>query len=111
MFDEQLTLSIEIGDRRSESLARINLGEVCIARGQARQAIELLEQAFNIASQIGDSLAQANSVFKLALALEKYGDHKQAVALALTALDLFEVARHPDAENVRKQLAEWRDEI
>jgi tetratricopeptide (TPR) repeat protein len=106
-FDEQLKLATEIGDRRTESLALTNLGEACIADGNARRAIDLLQKSFSITSQTGDLLGQANSLFYLSIALNKFGDRRQAVAQAKTALEYFETAQHPDAEKVREKLSEW----
>src|SRR5262245_1694893 len=106
-LEQKLKLAIEIGDRRGESQAMTHLGEVFIGGRDVRGAIEMLQQAFNIASQIGDVQGQANSLFKLALALDKYGDRRQAVPQAKTAIELFESVRHPDAEKVRAQLREW----
>jgi tetratricopeptide (TPR) repeat protein len=106
-FEMQLRLAAEIGDRRCESLAQMNLGEASIANANPRRAIQLLQQSFNTASQIGDLQGQANSLFKLALALDRYGDHRQAIAQAQTALELFQLAKLPYAEVVRKQLGDW----
>jgi len=107
-IEHQLRLVTEIKDKRGESLAQINLGEACLARGDIKRAINVLQIAYNITSQTGDIYGQANSLFKLALALDKFKDRKQAVAQAKTAIELFEMAEHPFAETVRKQLAEWQ---
>jgi tetratricopeptide (TPR) repeat protein len=106
-FEQQRELAVEIGDRRSEGMAQIKLGEACLVKGNTRRAIEVLQRAFDITSQIGDLQGEAHSLFKLALALDQYGDRAQAVAQAETALTLFRLAEHPDAEVVRKQLGEW----
>ncbi|MBO0798193.1 MAG: hypothetical protein J2P31_05170, partial [Blastocatellia bacterium] len=89
------------------SLAQLSLGEAYIVRGNAKRAIELLQQAFGLTSELGDIRGQSKSLYQLALALDKYGDRRQAVAQARTALELFEAAQDPSAELVRKQLAEW----
>ncbi|MGH9768003.1 MAG: ATP-binding protein [Blastocatellia bacterium] len=107
LLNRQLKLTSEIGDRRGEALALSNLGEACVASGDYQAATDLLTKAFNLASQIGDIQAQANALFNLSLTLDQTGDRKQAIAQAETALELFEIAEHPYADVVRKQLAEW----
>ncbi len=107
LFERQLKLTGEIGDRRGETSAMINLGEACAAAGDHSRAIDLLTKSFDNANQIGDIQAQANALFNLGLALDHTGDRRQAMAKAETALNLFEIAEHPFAEVVRKQLTEW----
>ncbi|MCG3161519.1 MAG: hypothetical protein JMDDDDMK_02702 [Acidobacteria bacterium] len=107
LLNRQLRLTSEIGDRRGEALALCNLGEACVAAGDYKAATDTLTKAFNIASQIGDIQAQANALFNLSLALDRTGDRKQAIAQAETALELFQIAEHPYAKVVEKQLAEW----
>ncbi len=107
LLNRQLRLTSEIGDRRGEAIALCNLGEACVASGDYQAATDLLTKAFNLASQIGDIQAQANALFNLSLTLDQTGDRKQAIAQAETALELFEIAEHPYAEVVRKQLDEW----
>ncbi|HKQ78671.1 MAG TPA: tetratricopeptide repeat protein [Blastocatellia bacterium] len=107
LLNRQLRLTSEIGDRRGEAIALSNLGEACVASGDFQAATDLLTKAFNLASQIGDIQAQANALFNLSLALDGAGDRKQAIAQAETALELFEIAEHPYAQTVKKQLNEW----
>ncbi len=107
-IEHQLILVADINDKRGESLACIKLGEACIEKGDSKRAINLLQKAFNITSQIEDILGQADSLYKLSIALDKFGDRRQAIAQAETALGLFNIAKHPCAKNVRKQLAEWQ---
>lgn len=108
LLERQRTLAGEIGDRRGEASALTNLGEAYTLENETERAIELLTQAFNITSQIGDAAGQATALFNLALALDKLGDRQQAIGQAQTALELFEIAEHPSAETVRRQLQEWQ---
>lgn len=107
-LERQRALASEIGDRRSEASALTNLGEAYTSAGDASRAIELLRQAFNIANHMGDVPRQAAALFNLALALEKLGDRVQAAEQARKALELFEIAVHPSAKIVRRQLVEWQ---
>lgn len=100
-------LANEIGDRRGEASALTNLGEAYTATNEAERAAELLRQAYSINNQMGDVAGQATALFNLGLALEKLGDHNQAILQAKIALELFELAEHPAVETVRKQLVEW----
>jgi len=107
LLERQRSLAGEIGDRRGEASALTNLGEAYTATNEAQRAVELLRQAFSITSQMGDVAGQATALFNLGLALEKLGDHSQAILQAKVSLELFELAEHPSVEVVRKQLAEW----
>jgi tetratricopeptide (TPR) repeat protein len=107
LLESQLKLAGEIGDRRSEAVALGNLGEAHLAAGDHESAIDLLNRAFDLASQIGDIPSQAQALFNLSLALDQAGDRAQAIAQAETALEVFEIAEHPNAETVRQQLRAW----
>ncbi|MGH9848986.1 MAG: tetratricopeptide repeat protein [Blastocatellia bacterium] len=107
LLERQLKLAGEIGDRRGEANALGNLGEAHIVAGDHHRAIDLLTRGFNLARQIGDIQGQANALFNLSLALDRGGDRAQAIAQAETALELFKIAEHPNAEVVRRQLSLW----
>lgn len=107
-LERQRVLAVETGDRRSEASALTNLGEAYTFNGELMRAIELLKRAFNIMTQMDDVTGQAKALFNLGMALEKLGDRAQAAEQAQKALELFEIAKHPYAETVRRQLVEWQ---
>ena len=107
-LERQRVLAAETGDRRSEASALTNLGEAYTSTGELMRAVELLKQAFSIITQMDDVAGEAKVFFNLALALEKLGDRVQASEHAQKALELFEIAKHPSAERVRRQLVEWQ---
>ena len=107
-LERQRQLAVEIGDRRGEASALTNLGEAYTSTGELMRAIELLKRAFNITSQMDDVSGQASALSNLALALEKLGDRAQAIEQARKALELYEIAQHPSAEIVRRQLVAWQ---
>ncbi len=107
-LERQRVLAAETGDRRSEASALTNLGEAYTSTGELMRAVELLKQAFSIITQMDDVAGEATVFFNLALALEKLGDRVQASEHAQKALELFEIAKHPSAERVRRQLVEWQ---
>lgn len=108
LLNEQLTITRKIGDRPGESSALTNLGTAHTAAGHVRRAIELFQQACDITGQVGDTPGQAQALLNLSRALAQQGDRDHAVTQAERALELFEMAAHPAAETVRRQLANWQ---
>jgi hypothetical protein len=56
----------------------------------------------------GDQSGEAKALFNSAQALEKLGEHEQAISRGEVALHIFETIEDPNATKVRTQLAEWR---
>lgn len=107
-IEHHLRLSTEIGDRLGAALARVYLGSVCIAKNDIKRAVKLFQEAYNVYLDTGDIRGRADTLYKLSLALKLFGDGSQAVSHALSALELYEKAGLPAAENVRRQLEEWK---
>lgn len=56
---------------------------------------------------IGDQKSEANSLFNSGLSLCELGQREEAISLSNSALAIFEQIESPQAEIVRKKLAEW----
>ncbi|HKX32416.1 MAG TPA: tetratricopeptide repeat protein, partial [Blastocatellia bacterium] len=98
----------EVGDRRSEGAELGNLGTAYLVLGEMRRALEFFEQATVIARETGDPGVEGNALWNMALALHQLGDRAQAIMRAEAALVLHERLGAPQAEMVRKVLAEWK---
>jgi len=107
-FEQQLTITREIGDRPGEGTALGNLGNAYAALGETRKAIEFYEQRLNIAREIGDRRGEGTALWNMSLALDRLGQRAQAIANAEAALAIYQQIESPNAEMVRRQLAEWR---
>ena len=62
----------------------------------------------DIAREVGDRRGEGTALWNRALALNKLEDRAQAIAGAEAALAIFEKIEDRNAEQVRKQLAEWK---
>jgi len=106
-YEQHLAIARETGDRRGEGRALGNLGIAYKHLGETRKAIEYYEQTFAIERETGDRRGQGISVWNMSLSLYQLGERKQALANAEAALRIFEEIESPDAEKVRRRLAEW----
>jgi len=107
-YEQSLAIKREIGDRRGEGNTLGNLGNAYVVLGETRRAIEFYERALGIAREIGDRRREGGTLFNMSLALDKLGERAQAIAQAEAALKIFEQIENPNADKVRKKLAEWR---
>jgi len=109
-YEQALAIDREIGDRRGEGLDLGNLGIAYYRLGDAQRAIAYHEQALIIAREIGDRRGEGNDLWNMGLALESLGERERAIDLAEQALAIREQIEDPNAEMVRRALAEWRGE-
>ncbi len=107
-YEQQLVIARELGDRRGEGADLGNLGLAYADLGDVRRAIEYYEQALVIYREIGDRRGEGNALFNRAVALDALGRRGEAVEGAEAAVAIFEQIEDPYAEEVRRQLAEWK---
>jgi tetratricopeptide (TPR) repeat protein len=107
-YEQHLAITRKIGDRRGEADALGNLGTAYAALGETRRAIELYEKALDIDRKIGHRRGEGTDLWNMCLALDKLGERAQAIANAEAALKIYEQIEDPNADKVRKKLAEWR---
>lgn len=106
-YREQLAIAQERGDRRNESNALLGLANV-LRRIQPEAAAALYQQQLGVARELGDLHAEAAALFNRGLLLYDLGQEEEAIALALTALPLFERVSPKDAVKAQRALAEWQ---
>jgi len=83
------------------------MGSAYHALGDSSKAITLHECALEIFREIGDRLGEGNALFNMSLTLNKIGEREKAIDRAQSALNIFEKIESPQAEKVRRKLAEW----
>jgi tetratricopeptide (TPR) repeat protein len=109
-FNEQsLAIVRKLGNRQGEGSVLGNLGNAYRALGEYPRAIEFFEQDLAIAREIGDRLGEGNAVWSSALTLDNLGNRPEAIRRAEQALGIYEQIESPTADQVRKQLAAWRN--
>jgi tetratricopeptide (TPR) repeat protein len=107
LYEKYMTIVRETGNRQGEGNYLCNMGSVYNALGDSLKAIELHERALVIFREIGDRLGEGNAFFNMSLALNKIGEREKAIDRAKSALKIFEKIECPQAEKVRRKLAEW----
>ncbi len=103
-----MTIAREIGDRRGEGTALVNLGSASYRLKDYKRARECYEQQRAIAQEIGDRSGEAHSLWGLAICYDASGDRPQAIAYAQAALDIFTAIEAPQAQAMRDLLKEWK---
>ena len=81
LYEQDLAIAREIGDRHGEASATGNLGLAYADLGETRRAIELYEQHLAIAREIGDRRGEANATGNLGLAYADLGETRRAIEL------------------------------
>jgi tetratricopeptide (TPR) repeat protein len=104
-YEHALAIAHDIGDRCGEGNRLGNLGNAYHDLGQVKQAIQYYEQALAIFREIGFRRGEGDVLHNLGLAY-KENQLEQAKQYFRQALVIFEEIKSPDAEKIRKQLAE-----
>ena len=74
--------------------------------GETRRAIDYFEQDLSISREIGNRRGEGIALSNLGKAYADLGETRRAVALAEQALKIFEQIEDPNAEMVRRALAD-----
>jgi tetratricopeptide (TPR) repeat protein/predicted phosphodiesterase len=106
-FEQALAISKKIEDKKGESRNFSFMGNTHAELGNIDKAVEYYELSLGISREMGDRKGEADYLFSMSLSLEKLGPREKAIDLAKTALEIFEQIKSPNAETVRKKLAEW----
>jgi tetratricopeptide (TPR) repeat protein len=85
------------------------LGIAYYSLGEYHRAIEFYEQQLAIVREIRDREGEGNALWNSALALDKLGDRAEAVRRAEQAFSIYEQIESPASEDIRTQLAAWRN--
>ena len=104
---QDLEIARETGDRRSEGAALGNLGTAYAALGETQRAIKYFEQHLEIARETGDRRSEGAALWNRALALDELDRRDEAIADAQAALQIYAHIEDPNADKVRRQLADW----
>jgi tetratricopeptide (TPR) repeat protein len=91
---------------RCEGNVLCSLGNAYDDLGDVRKAIGYLEQALEIAREIGDRRGEGNHLANMGQAYKRLGDVARARELWEEALRIFEEIEDPRAEWVRRWLGE-----
>lgn len=87
-----------------------SLGNAYRNLGETHRVIQFYEQALHIHREIGDRRGEGNDLWNISLVLNQLGRRTQAIQYAEQSLTIFEDIEDPNAQQVRAQLTEWREE-
>src|SRR6185369_1640559 len=108
-YEQFLSVARDLGERRDECVALINLGVAYSDLGQTEQAIQFYEKYLTIAREIGDRRGEGIALWNISLVLYERGERAQAVECAEAALMIHEQIEDPSVSKIRAVLSEWRD--
>ena len=100
MDEQDLMINRELGNRRGEAIALVNLGTGWLRLGADSQATRYLEDGLRVARAVGDRLTQANTLANLSALALRRGDAALALAHAQLALDIADAVQSPEFEAI-----------
>jgi tetratricopeptide (TPR) repeat protein len=104
-YEQVLSITREVGDRRGEGTTLNNLGGAYVAIGENHRAIEHEERSLAIAREIGDPRGEGNALNNLGAAYAAIGDTRRAIAVLGEALVIFDaIEMIPQAAQVRAKI-------
>jgi tetratricopeptide (TPR) repeat protein len=109
-YEQALIIAREIGDRRGEGNGLSGLGLAYAQLGENHRAMQFYEQQLIIVREIGDRKGEGDALWSMSLALDELGERAQAIQHAELSLAIHDQIDDPYAEQVRAQLAAWREE-
>jgi tetratricopeptide (TPR) repeat protein/transcriptional regulator with XRE-family HTH domain len=104
-----LKLAQQIGSPDEQAAILDSLGYVHFQLGNHADALEHYQQALDVLSAIGDRYGEAGTLTRLGEVHRGLGDLETARAAWCDALAVLEALDHPDAEQLRAQLAALTD--
>ena len=106
-YERVLEITRATGDRRGEGAALNNLGIAHRRLGETPRAIEYYEQDLGTTRETGDRRGEGMTLYNRGLALDNLGRRDEAIADARAALRILEQIEDPNADKVRRTLANW----
>ncbi|MEI6043971.1 MAG: tetratricopeptide repeat protein, partial [Chloroflexota bacterium] len=107
-YEQALTISREIGDRRGERVHLGNLGESYIALGKMEEALNYIQQSLMIAREIGHKTGIGCQFDNFGCAYEKLKNLPKALAYWRWAVVIFTEVKSPKAKESQGHLDELR---
>jgi DNA-binding SARP family transcriptional activator/tetratricopeptide (TPR) repeat protein len=106
---QALRLNDSVGNRHGAATNWQSLGYLDRAAGANRDAVAACRRALDLFGEVGDRAGTAETLACLGEALHEDGDTGAAVEAWRRALTLLEEMNHPDADRVRRYLADRRE--
>jgi formylglycine-generating enzyme required for sulfatase activity len=105
-----LEIHERLGERHYAALTLAAIGNVYDEIGCKPESLETFQLASRIFAEVGDRRNTAVMMMRQGAILHDRGRREEAIAAASTALGIFTELDEPAAENIRQQIATWRQE-
>jgi tetratricopeptide (TPR) repeat protein len=109
LFEQELSLARETGDRFAEKTALVHLSTAHGQKGDRTECLRLLEQALSIAREVGDLQHQADLLWVEAVAYADIGNRQGALARGEASIAVLQSMGKPGAEWYAEHLRRFRD--
>lgn len=106
LYDESLEINKQSGDQSGIAITLHELGRLAQGRGELKDARRLYDESLEIKKKLGDQNGIAITLGQLGLLIAQEGDKATGVKLLCEALSIFERLKSPNAERVRRNLAQ-----
>jgi tetratricopeptide (TPR) repeat protein len=107
-FEKELRHAREAGDRFAEKIALEHIGLACSSLRDPARALDFFEQALALARTVGDRQHEAKLLWYQAIQHAELSQRDQAIAMAQTAVDLWEKMKMPKAIWFKDHLQKYR---
>lgn len=108
-YEQSLTIREAVGSKGGEGECLHAIGYCKANLGQYEEAEHLFQQSLEIKRERDDKRGMAPPLEWLGRVAAKRGDMDQARRYALESIELYESMKSPQAEEVKKLLAEWSE--
>ena len=106
-YEQHLEIARQTGDRRGKGQTLGNLGNAYSALEQREKALDYYGQRLGIARELEDRRGEGITLWNRADEYMKFGRRDEAIADAQATLQIFEQIEDPNADKVRRELADW----
>lgn len=107
-WDSALSMARHLGARRIEEKALGKLGSAYASLGEVSRSIAFYTDQLAITRDTGNRNDEATALWNLGQSCHRLGKLTDAISYAEAALKIRESIKDPNAENIRRKLAEWK---
>lgn len=110
LYNESLTISKKFSEHRASAVSLHNLATIAQIQGELEEARRLFNESLKIKQWLGNQSGIAITLWQLGLLAAQEDDSAEAARLLREALSIFQRLKSPNAEFVRRNLAEIEGE-
>jgi len=104
-YEKALALGTELGERHTQIVSHLGIGEVRLATGRYFSAADDFRAALKLSQSIADPVSEGHALYGLGRSFLHTEGPTAAREHLLAALALFEASGRPESDDVRAQLS------